>query len=228
MVAAGAGKSTEGDAETCREAIASGKARSKAAAKPPMPAGARAQYDEHTPGPAAGPECERDGRRGGAPRPRGLSAPDPDMAAAVERQISDRGRFAGRSELLAALHTGIDPAGLDRVLEHLEHSAKISTAGGAIRWTLDGDGPRDASSAGEGGGSRSQPAAVAAGEPAHILSMAERLSADLDNDRPYNKDIERRIADCEAGRPIGRTYTAEEYMRHLEQEHGIGATERPE
>ena len=228
MVAAGAGKRIEGDAEVCRDAIASGKVRSKEAAKPPIPAETQAQYDERTPGPAAGQGCKRDGRRrGGAPRPRGFSVPDPDMVAAVERQISDRGRFAGRSELLAALHTGIDPAGLDRVLEHLERSAKISTAGGAIRWTLDGDGPRDALSAGERGG-RSRSAAVAAEEPTHILSMAERLSADLDNDRPYNEDIERRIADCEAGRPIGRTYTAEEYMRHLEQEHGIGAMERPE
>ena len=195
----------------CRAAIASGKVRSKAAAKPPMPAETQAQYDEHTPGPAAGQGCERDGRRGGAPRPRGFSVPDPDMVAAVERQISDRGRFAGRSELLAALHTGIDPAGLDRVLEHLEHSAKISTAGGAIRWTLDGDGPRDASSAGERGG-RSRSAAVAAEEPAHILSMAERLSADLDNDRPYSEDIERRIADSVKCRctPLGAPRTAVE------------------
>ena len=64
--------------------------------------------------------------------------------------------------------------------------------------------------------------------PGSILSVAERLSADLDNDRPYNAKIERRIADCEAGRPIGKTYTADEYLRHLEQEHGIGALEGTE
>lgn len=61
-----------------------------------------------------------------------------------------------------------------------------------------------------------------------ILTMAERLSADLDNDRPYNEDIQRRIADCEAGRPIGRTYTGEEYLRYLDQEFGSGASEHPE
>ena len=61
--------------------------------------------------------------------------------------------------------------------------------------------------------------------PSGILSAAERLSADLDNDRPYNAEIERRIADCEAGRPIGKTYTADEYLRHLEREHDIGALE---
>lgn len=64
--------------------------------------------------------------------------------------------------------------------------------------------------------------------PSGILSMADRLSADLDNDRPYNAEIERRIADCEAGRPIGKTYTADEYLRHLEREHGIGALEGTE
>ena len=61
-----------------------------------------------------------------------------------------------------------------------------------------------------------------------ILTMAERLSADLDNDRPYNEEIQRRIADCEAGRPIGKTYTGEEYLRYLDQEFGNGALERPE
>ena len=63
---------------------------------------------------------------------------------------------------------------------------------------------------------------------AEVLSMAERLSADLDNDRPYNAEIERRIEDCEAGRPIGKTYTADEYLEHLKREHGIGALESPE
>lgn len=55
-----------------------------------------------------------------------------------------------------------------------------------------------------------------------ILSMDERRSADLDNERPYNAEIERRIADCEAGRPIGKTYTGAGYLKHLKDEHGIG------
>ena len=109
-------------------------------------------------------------------------------------------------------------------MEQLEHSEKISMAGGAIRWTPDGGGPRGAPGAGKGDGG-SQAIVAAAEEPAHVLSMAERLSADSDNDRPYSADIERRIADCEAGRPIGKTYTAEGYLKHLEQEHGIGAGE---
>ena len=224
MAATKAGKWTEGDTELRGEATTSGKAYDKATGKPLTFAETQAQYDEYAPGPVASPECERDGRRGGALGPRGTSAPDSDMVAAVERQISDRGQFAGRSELLAALPTGIDPARLDLALEHLEHSEKISMAGGAIRWTPDGGGPRGAPGAGKGDGG-SQATASAAEEPAHVLSMAECLSADLDNDRPYNADIERRIADCEAGRPIGKTYTAEEYLKHLEQEHGIGAGE---
>ena len=33
------------------------------------------------------------------------------------------------------------------------------------------------------------------------------------------------IADCQAGRPIGKTYAAEEYLRHLDQEYGASDTE---
>lgn len=72
------------------------------------------------------------------------------------------------------------------------------------------------------GGSESATAGPAHG-PAGILSMDERRSADLDNERPYSAEIERRIADCEAGRPIGKTYTGEAYLEHLRAEHGIGA-----
>lgn len=68
---------------------------------------------------------------------------------------------------------------------------------------------------------------AAAGERVHILSAEERPSPDLDNDLPYNACIERMIADCDAGRPIGKTYTAEEYPEHLKQEYGIGAAENP-
>ena len=71
-------------------------------------------------------------------------------------------------------------------------------------------------------------ATTAAGEEhVHILSAEERRSPDLDNDLPYNADIERMIADCGAGRPIGKTYTTEEYLKHLKQEYGIGAAENP-
>ena len=72
------------------------------------------------------------------------------------------------------------------------------------------------------GGSESATAGPAH-DPAGILSMDERRSADLDNDRPYSAEIERRIEDCEAGRPIGKTYTGKEYLKHLREEHGIGA-----
>ena len=116
MVATRAGKWTEGDTELRGEATTSGKAYDKATGKPLTFAETQAQYDDHAPGPVASPECERDGRRGGALGPRWPSAPDSDMVAAVERQISDRGQFASRSELLAALPTGIDPARLDLVL----------------------------------------------------------------------------------------------------------------
>ena len=167
----------------------------------------------------------RQGARGSPPGSGAHSAPDLDMIMAVEHQISSHGSLADRSELLAALPMGIDSAGLDRILEYLELSAKISVDGGAVTWTF-GGGPCGHPSA--GGGNVEEPfAADAAEESARVLSMAERLSPDLDNDRPYRPEIERRIADCKAGRPIGKTYTAEEYLEHLEREHGIGSLERP-
>ena len=154
------------------------------------------------------------------------SAPDLDMIVAVERKIADRRLFASRSELRAALHADISSAKLDRVLEYLEGSAKISTGNGSIRWTFGSAGPQEGSSAGEVGGGASA-ADDATKEPAGVLGTAERASADLDNDLPYSEETERLIADCEAGRPIGKTYTAEEYLRHLEQEYGDGALEHP-
>ena len=72
------------------------------------------------------------------------------------------------------------------------------------------------------------PTVAVAGEPAGVLSTSERRSADLDNDLPYSAEIERRIADCEAGRPIGKTYTADEYLKYLAVEHGTGTMEHSE
>lgn len=63
---------------------------------------------------------------------------------------------------------------------------------------------------------------AAAEEPVHILTLEERLSPDLDNDLPYSEEIERVIADCDAGRPIGKTYAPGEYRKHLRREYGIG------
>ena len=59
--------------------------------------------------------------------------------------------------------------------------------------------------------------AAAAEEPVRILGREERRSADLDNDLPYSAEIERMIADCEAGIPIGRTCTVDKHLRHLDQ-----------
>lgn len=47
--------------------------------------------------------------------------------------------------------------------------------------------------------------------------MEGRLPSDLDNDLPYSEETERPTADGEAGRPTGKAYTAEEYLRHLDQ-----------
>ena len=157
---------------------------------------------------AAADAADRRRTGAGRPAPRASSAPDLDMIMEVERIILDRRRLASRSELLAALHMGIDSAKLDRILEYLERSAKISTGDGSIRWTF-GGGAAAAGSVGE--------------ESAGILSRAEQRSADLDNDLPYSAEIERSLADCEAGRPIGKTYTAEEYLRLLDQEFGTDA-----
>ena len=171
----------------------------------------------------AGAAAGRQGARGGAPSSREPSVPDLDMIMAVESQISDRGSIAGRPELLAALPMCIDSANLDRILEYLERSAKISTDGGAIRWAF-GDAGLQGSKTSKKDGSPQATSATAEGT-VHILSREERRSADLDNDLPYSEEIERMIADCEAGRPIGETYTAEEYMRHLEHEFGIGTVD---
>lgn len=165
------------------------------------------------------------GRRSDPPSSHSSSAPDLDMIMEVERQISDRRSFAGMSELLAALPAGIDSAKLDRILTYLERSAKVSKAGGPIRWVFNGAGVHEGSNTSERG---SGPMSGTPEEPEGILTMAERLSADLDNDRPYNEEIQRRIADCEAGRPIGKTYTGEEYLRYLDQEFGNDALEHPE
>lgn len=176
-------------------------------------------------GAAAGRQDALGGLRSGAPSTRKPSAPDLDMIMAVERQIFDRGGIASRSDLIAALPTDIDSAKLDRILEYLEHSAKISTGGGVIRWTFSGSPQECPSTASKKGGSSDSTAATE--EPIHILSMEERLSPDLDNDLPYSKEIEQVIADCEAGRPIGKTYTVKEYLRHLDQEFGDDAVDRP-
>ena len=173
---------------------------------------------------ASRPQGAHAGRRGIPPGPRGAPAPDLDMIMSVERKISDRRHFAGRRELLAALPAGIDPAGLDRILEYLEGSAKISTDGGSIRWAFSGAGPQEGPCAVENYGAAAA-AADTPKEPAYILSTAERLSADLDNDLPYSAETEQVIADCQAGRPIGKTYTAEEYLRHLDQEYGASDME---
>ena len=191
----------------------------------PTRPGALAFELERIGGAAAGRQGALGVLRSGAPSPREHSAPDLDMIMAVERQIFDRGGIASKSDLIAALPTDTDSAKLDRILEYLEHSAKISTDGGVIRWTFSGSPQECPSAASKKGGSPDS--TVATEEPIHILSMEERLSPDLDNDLPYSKEIEQLIADCEAGRPIGKTYTIEEYLKHLDQEFGDDAVDRP-
>lgn len=177
---------------------------------------------------ASAPEQEgaSAGRHSGLPSPRAPSAPDLDMIMEVEHNISEHRRFAGTSELLATLHAGIDPAKLGRILEYLESSGKISTGDGSIRWTFSGAGTQEDTGAdGEDNGV----SADAGGnkEPVHILSMEERLSTDLDNDLPYSEDLERVIAERQAGRATGKVYTIEEYLKHLDQEFSDAAAESP-
>ena len=177
-------------------------------------------------GAAAGRQGDRAARRARMSSTRTSSAPDLDMIMAVEQKIFERRRFAGRSELLADLHMDIDSARLDLILEYLEYSAKIAVENGSIRWSFRGAGPGEGLNT-DRAGADALAVATATVTPVHILSMEERRSPDLDNDLPYNAEIEQMIADCEAGRPIGKTYTAEEYRKHLEQEYGIGAVEYP-
>ena len=159
------------------------------------------------------------GGRSCQPSPRMPSAPDLDMIMAVERAIFDR-RCLDRSELPAALPVGIDSAKMDRILEYLEHSARITVDNASIRWSFNGADPADDSNTGRNGAATLSSTA-ATEEPVHILSLEERLSPDLDNDLPYNEEIQQILAECEAGRPIGKTYTADEYQKYLKQEFGI-------
>ena len=152
------------------------------------------------------------------------SAPDLDMIMAVERAVFDRRRL-DRPDLLAALPAGIDPASLDRILVYLEHSARITVDNGSMRWSFNGADPLEYSNSGRKGAEAL--AAAAADDTVHILSLEERLSPDLDNDLPYNEEIQRMLAECEAGRPIGKTYAAGEYRKHLQKEYGIGPVENP-
>ena len=182
---------------------------------------------------ARGATASRTARHGGGGARRGPSgsgapaAPDPSAIVEAERQISNRGRFAGKAELLAALPASIDSARLDRILDYLASSAKISMDGEAVSWTFNGcDGPREDSSAGKRD-CDSSGATAATEDTVHILSMEERLSPDLDNDLPYGPEIERAIADCEAGRPVGTTYTVKEYLQELDREFGDDAVGRP-
>lgn len=169
----------------------------------------------------AGTAPGRPDGRADPPGPAVHSAPDLGMIVTVEEKISDRRRFSSRSELLAALPGSIDSAKLDQILGYLERSAKIAMDGGSIRWSFAGAGSRKGLNTGQKDGS----APVAAEEPVHILSMEERLSPDLDNDLPYSAEVEQAIADCKAGRSMGKTYTAEEYQGHLGREYGIGTVE---
>lgn len=177
--------------------------------------------DPGQPAAYVGRQSARAGYHDGPPGHHAPSTPDPGAILEVERKISDRRCFASRSELLAALHAGFDSAELDRVLDHLERSAKIATGDGSIRWASSDASPRNDSGADKSGGDV-RAAGNKAEEPVHILSMEERLSADLDNDLPYSKDLERVIADCKAGRATGKTYTLEEYLEAFDQEFGGG------
>ena len=96
----------------------------------------------------------------------------------------------------------------------------------SIRWSFNGADPSEHLNK-DRKGAEALAATAAAEEPVHILSLEERLSPDLDNDLPYNEEIQQILADCEAGRPIGKTYAAGEYGKHLQQEYGIGPVEDP-
>ena len=159
--------------------------------------------------------------------PRSMSSvPNLDVIMEVERKIFDRRRFSNRSELAAALPAGIGSAMLNRVLDYLEYSEKITTDGDSVRWSFSGAGPSNDSNTGrKDDGTLAN--AASAEEPVHILTLEERLSPDLDNDLPYSKEIERVIADCDAGRPIGKTYAPGEYRKYLRREYGIGTLEDP-
>jgi len=79
------------------------------------------------------------------------------------------------------------------------------------------DGRRAVEATARRAASQSGRGADPAGESVHTLTMEGRLPSDLDNDPPYGEETERPTGDGEAGRPIGKAYTAEEYLRHLDQ-----------
>lgn len=60
--------------------------------------------------------------------------PDPDMVARVERIISLHHPYEGKDRLLRVLPSRVSGEDLDRILDYLESSKKISLDGETIRW----------------------------------------------------------------------------------------------
>ena len=67
--------------------------------------------------------------------------PYPSAVAMIERAISMQSNFKSRAHLIRALPGDVDMETLDRALEHLLHSSKISIDGDIIRWVANADGP---------------------------------------------------------------------------------------
>ena len=60
--------------------------------------------------------------------------PDPDMIARVERIVSLHHPYEGKDRLLRVLPSRVSSEDLDRILDHLKTSKKISLDGKTIRW----------------------------------------------------------------------------------------------
>ena len=98
---------------------------------------------------AAADAAARGSAPGKAPPLDGL---DPRTVESVGRVISVNHPYESRDRLLRVLPEGMAAADLDRILAHLERSAKITLDGGVIRWTAEPDGPGSAGRGGQGGG----------------------------------------------------------------------------
>lgn len=62
--------------------------------------------------------------------------PDLESVEMVEREVSGSRQPASKTHLLRAMSGHIDARSLDRILEYLKRSAKITTDGDAILWTF--------------------------------------------------------------------------------------------
>ena len=118
--------------------------------------------------------------------------PDPSAVAMIERAISMQSNFKSKDHLIRALPGDVDTATLDRALEHLQRSSKISIDRGIIRWVADADGYGVQAGHKEGGG-------VAESKPSFAGTFLEGIGDDRAPNETVGEYIVRLVNEDEPG-----------------------------